>query len=96
MPGRLKSWSPRASTITLVVYMLVLAAGQFLHHDFACHENSRTHCPSCQIDQSAQKVDVGGPPLDVIDRFVGRIELRAATAVDAPFLSSFSDRAPPA
>jgi hypothetical protein len=96
MPGRLK-WSPRPSTIALVViYVLVLVAGQFLHHDFACHENSRTHCPFCQINQSAQKVDVGGPPLDDIDRLVGRVELRAAAGVDTPTLSSISDRAPPA
>jgi hypothetical protein len=92
MPVRLG----RSSTLAVViVYGLVLMAGPFLHHDFACHENSRTHCTSCQISQYAQKVDVGGTPVDAVPRIVGRIELRAAITVETPARSCISDRAPP-
>jgi hypothetical protein len=96
MPGS-EPRGPRPSTIAIVVvYALVLSAGSFLHHDFACHQNSRTHCTFCLTNQSAQKVEISGPPLDAIDRLVGRVELQAATADERTFLSSLSDRAPPA
>jgi len=96
MPGSEPRGARPAAIAIVVVYALVLSAGSFLHHDFACHQNSRTHCTACQINQSAQKVDAGVPPLDAIDRLIGRVELQAATAADKPLLSSISDRAPPA
>ena len=97
MPGRVTSRGPRCSIVALmVVYGLVVFAGSFLDHDFACHQNSRTHCPFCHISQGGQKVDIGGSGLETPRRVVGRIELQAAFAVRTPAASGISDRAPPA
>ena len=56
---------------------VIMSAGAFLHHDFDCHQNSRTHCPSCQLTQHAQKTEAGGAPLDAPRGLVGQIEWRS-------------------
>jgi hypothetical protein len=86
----------RSTLAVLVLYGLVLFAASFLHHDFACHQNSRTHCPACSVSQYAQKAESNGAPLDVLDVVAGRIELRSPAGVDTPVLLFISDRAPPA
>ena len=98
MPGRLRGDQRRSQpTVAFVaMYAVVMLASGFLHHDFACHRNSPTHCTSCLTNQSAQKVDVSAAPLDAIDRLIGKVELRSAFVVDRPLLTSVSDRAPPA
>jgi hypothetical protein len=97
MPGRPEPRRPHPSTIALiVVYMLVLAAGSFQHHDFTCHENSRTHCTACQTNQAAQKVEVSGAPADVIQRVAGRLEPSASHIVETLTSCRISDRSPPA
>jgi hypothetical protein len=97
MPGRPAPRGARPSTLAVIaLYALIMSAGAFLHHDFACHQNSRTHCPSCQLTQHAQKTEAGGAPLDAPRCLVGRIELRSDFSAELPAVSSISDRAPPA
>jgi hypothetical protein len=97
MPGRPELAGRHPSTIALiVVYVLVLAAGSFQHHDFACHENSRTHCTACQTNQAAQKVEVSSAPADVIQRLAGRLEPSASHVVETLTSCRISDRSPPA
>ena len=86
----------RFRALIVLLYVVVLASSAFFHHDFACRQDSRTHCIACTVSQAAQKSDSGGAPLDAIHRFAGRIELRALVSVDSPALVSISDRAPPA
>jgi hypothetical protein len=80
----------------VVLYAFVVAASAFFHHDFACRQDSRTHCISCSVSQDAQRVESHGGPVDAIQQVAGRVELRNHSAVNIPALTSLSDRAPPA
>lgn len=80
----------------LVLYGLVVVSGPFLHHDFACHARSRTHCTTCTFNLTAKGIhdaatvqpirlpEVGSPS--------GRVALRLASA---PLIVQ-NDRSPPA
>jgi hypothetical protein len=85
-----------SSTFAIVVfYALILSAGSFLHHDFACHENSRTHCPSCQMNH-AQSAGLEDAPVQVVQQPIGQIELSELLPLSVSALTIESDRAPPA
>jgi hypothetical protein len=86
----------RSRMAVVILYAFVFAASAFFHHDFACHQSSRTHCTSCTVSQSAQKADSHGAPLAALDRVFARVELRASVSADTPALDFRSDRAPPA
>lgn len=80
----------------VVMYGFVMMASDYLHHDFACHAQSRTHCNACSASQSAQESDAGGTSVTAINSLVGRVEIQMARAVHTPAPSCISDRAPPA
>jgi hypothetical protein len=86
----------RSIAAVVFLYAFVFAASAFFHHDFACHQNSRTHCTSCNVSQYAQKADSHGAPLDTLHRVSWRVELLASVGVSTPALVFISDRAPPA
>lgn len=44
-----------------LLYVFVLLGSAFLHHDFDCHEKSRTHCTSCVFSQAAAGVAAEAP-----------------------------------
>ena len=97
MAGSIGPWSTNRCRVAVVaLYVFVVAAAAFFHHDFACRQDSRTHCISCSVSQDAQRVESHGGPLDAIQRMAGRVELRAHAGIDVPSLSVLSDRAPPA
>jgi hypothetical protein len=96
MPGTPLSRGRHRSTVAVVLlYGLVVFGASFLHHDFACHQNSRTHCTACSVSQYAQKSESHGVPLDAMQHVSGRVELRAPVTVATPVLVFISDRAPP-
>ena len=80
----------------VVLYAFVIAASAFFHNDFACRQDSRTHCIACSVSQDAQRVESHGGPLDGIQPLAGRVELRTHVSIDIPSITSLSDRAPPA
>jgi hypothetical protein len=84
----------RLAVVTL--YVFVVAASAFFHHDFTCRQDSRTHCIACSVSHDAQRVEAHGGPLDTLQPMAGRVELRTHASVDIPSLSLVSDRAPPA
>jgi hypothetical protein len=45
-----------------LLYVFVLLGSAFLHHDFACHEKSRTHCTSCVFSQLSAGIQAEAPP----------------------------------
>ena len=45
-----------------LLYVFVLLGSAFLHHDFACHEKSRTHCTSCVFSQLSAGIQAESPP----------------------------------
>ena len=97
MPGRRRSRRSLQATLAIVVlYGAVLLLGPALHHDFACHQSSRTHCLSCLSSPSAPNQDVHGIPVDQLHRVAERIEMLASVHVQTPALSALSDRSPPA
>jgi hypothetical protein len=96
MPGRSEHRTSRFSFLAVaVVYGVVLAASAFLHHDFACHENSRTHCPSCQLSQHAQKVEVSAAVVESVLRPAGRLEAYTAHPIETLAPPRLAGRSPP-
>jgi hypothetical protein len=93
-----KVGSRRALLPTLlagVIYAAVLLVTPGLHHDFACHQNSRTHCTSCLTSQTAPNVDVCPVPAGAMAAFAGHPESGLAVAIQSPALFSDSGRSPP-
>jgi hypothetical protein len=62
-----------------LLYVFVLLGSAFLHHDFDCHEKSRTHCTSCVFSQAAAGVAAEAPAVVAPELhttpFVGSIEI---------------------
>jgi hypothetical protein len=60
----------------LVAYSLLVVGSAVLHHDFACHQTSRTHCAACTWSQIASGIEAGCPTgtwtLPPADRLDGR------------------------
>ena len=79
-----------------MVYGLVMLTSAFLHHDFTCHENSRTHCPACQVVQHAQKVEASAAVVEAVLRPAGRIEASLIRPLDTLALPHLPGRSPPA
>jgi hypothetical protein len=97
MAGPSRSRSSLAATLAAVAcYAAVLLMSPSLHHDFACHQSSRTHCTSCLTSQTAPNVDICPAPPDALDAIAGRIETRAFLDCLTPALFSDSGRSPPA
>ena len=97
MPGWPASRRVQGSAVAvLVVYALVMSAAAFFHDDIAGHENSRTHCAACQIQQLAQDVEASSAPADVSHHLAGRLEPRASHVADTLIAAQLSGRSPPA
>jgi hypothetical protein len=80
----------------VAIYTGVLLLTPGLHHDFACHQNSRTHCTSCLSSQSAPNVDILTVPGCVPQQFSTHIEAVRRVVVESQPRFSDSGRAPPA
>jgi hypothetical protein len=78
------------------MFGVVLTLTPGLHHDFACHQNSRTHCNSCLNSQSAPHVDICAAPIAATTDLLGNVEMRASAFVQTSTRFSESGRSPPA
>ena len=97
MPGTIGARRSNRFLLTVVVlYAFVLAASAFFHRDFACRQDSRTHCIACSVSQDAQRVESHGGPVDAIRQAAGRVVIRTHVRIDTLSLTLLSDRAPPA
>jgi hypothetical protein len=80
----------------LILYGVVLAVSPALHHDFACHLKTPTHCDACHASpvapQPAAPIDVVQP---VITASTNVESWREAPTLEPALLRS-SGRAPPA
>jgi hypothetical protein len=78
-----------------LLYAFVLLGSAFLHHDFDCHEKSRTHCTSCIYSQAvtgvAAETSAPRPPTLEITN-VDRHAVRLTSTTPVAFAA---DRAPP-
>jgi len=96
MFGRLgrRDWIPVALTVAFYVAVLLVAPSQ--HHDFACHQDSRTHCTSCISSQTAPSVSVSAVPIGEMAVLAGEVVARVGAIVQIIALLSDSGRSPPA
>jgi hypothetical protein len=93
-----KAGSRRAlssALLTGVIYAALLLVTPGLHHDFACHQKSRTHCTSCLSSQAAPNVDVCPAPVGAMAGLAGQLESRLAIPIESPALFSELGRSPP-
>ena len=49
----------RAWLLVLGLYALVSIVAPLLHHDFACHLQSRPHCDACTANPVASRIEGG-------------------------------------
>jgi hypothetical protein len=97
MPG---SSSPRrlhrSILAVVILYTFVFAVSAFLHHDFDCHQNSRTHCTACQSSQQAQQVEVGAAGVEAVLQLAGHLEASTAHPIETLASPRLAGRSPPA
>jgi hypothetical protein len=96
MPAFARARTVRVRALAVVgLYALLVMSAPLLHHDFACHQKSPTHCVACVSSPSAPRATaqvVVAPALSELGRVVeaGRRQFR-----ERPLLS-LPGRAPPA
>jgi hypothetical protein len=86
---------PLLAALLAVMFGVVLTAAPGLHHDFACHQNSRTHCNSCLSSQSAPNVDICATPIGAAANLSGKVEMRPSAELHTPTRFFDSGRSPP-
>lgn len=96
MTALVRARSLRTRTLAVLgLYALLVISAPVLHHDFACHQKSPTHCVACVSSPSAPRATatvVVAPTLSELGRVVeeGRRQFRARPLLALP------GRAPPA
>lgn len=86
----------RARALAVVgLYALLVMSAPLLHHDFACHQKSSTHCVACVSSPSAPRATakvVIAPVLSELGRVMdaGRQQFRERSLMSLP------GRSPPA
>jgi hypothetical protein len=96
MVGKAGSRRALLSALLAVMFGVVLTVTPGLHHDFACHQNSRTHCNSCLGSQSAPHIDICTTPFRAATDLSGKVEMRASAELLTPTRFYDSGRSPPA
>jgi hypothetical protein len=83
------------AVVALAFYTVLSAGAAASHHDFACHQKSRTHCSSCALAQYASGVEAketGALPAASSHRLDGTPEVY----VDLLVAPRTTGRSPPA
>jgi hypothetical protein len=80
---------------SLALYLGVIMAAPSLHHDFACHQNSPTHCSACMASQLADHTGDQTVRLAGMFRDVGEVAAIQRVAVDTPLVAATTGRSPP-
>ena len=77
------------------LYLLVLAAGPALHHDFVCHQRAPGHCQACVAQASALRTPegIGLSSLRLAD--AGPIEVKVEREPKHPVAFPSPGRSPP-
>lgn len=77
------------------LYLFVVLGSAFLHHDFDCHEKSRTHCTSCVFSQTAAGVAAEAPAVVAPELHTTPVVRSIEIARSASRLLDRTGRAPP-
>ncbi|MBI1876549.1 MAG: hypothetical protein HYZ58_01740 [Acidobacteria bacterium] len=81
--------------LVLGTFVLVLLTGPFLHHDFACHQKSSTHCTSCMSSPFAAGVEHSWALTPLQLPLVGPLHRESVQAAGALIASQLPGRSPP-
>lgn len=83
------------ASLVLGSFVLVLLSGPFLHHDFACHQKSPTHCTSCLSSPFAAGVEHSWALTPLQLPVVGQLHRAAVQAAGALIAAQLPGRSPP-
>jgi hypothetical protein len=89
--GRSRGWV----LAVVALYGVLLMAAPALHHDFACHQKSPTHCGSCTASPSAPQASTG-PVIATALRVLGHVAVDGPAGLSAGPAPTQLGRAPPA
>jgi hypothetical protein len=81
--------------LVLGSFVLVLLSGPFLHHDFACHQKSPTHCTSCISSPFATGVEHSRALTPLQLPVVGQLHCESVQAAGALIAAQLPGRSPP-
>lgn len=91
--GRWLGWG---AVLLLSLFVAALSVGELLHHDFACHLKSPTHCTACASAPAASLSHTPGPgAADVQPPRGGTSSEAVATPRDHCASLTCAGRAPP-
>ena len=76
-------------------FLLVLLTGPFLHHDFACHQKSPTHCTSCMTSPFAAGVEAAATPDTSPLAVTGQLHHELVRSAGALIAAQLPGRSPP-
>lgn len=93
--GRLRGFR-LCVTLALGLYAAAVAASPLLHHDFACHLTSPTHCTACAASPVAPRASEAPPPVTTGLPQSGRVEAPGQQACPPESPRRIPARAPPA
>jgi hypothetical protein len=86
-----------ALAIVVGLYLLALRAEPLLHHGFACHANTPTHCTACALQMTSSGVEDDSPIRGVILLpEAGKLLPDSRPRESRPLVTRTNDRSPPA
>jgi hypothetical protein len=89
---RHRAWALAA----LALYVVVLLATPFLHHDLTCHLKSPAHCVACVANPLASKIETGIDWTAAVLHRAGRVEALQLAAGSLNVTPPSPGRSPPA
>jgi hypothetical protein len=95
LPIHARPWRRRAIQLVLLTYACVVLILPSLHHDFACHQNSRSHCASCVLSQPGADPAAAQPPGTWSLPDAGRMKSASDAHWGVLFCTAQAGRSPP-
>jgi hypothetical protein len=96
MTANVRNRPLRVRTLAVVgLYALLVMSAPVLHHDFACHQKSPTHCVSCVSNPSAPRATATVVVATALSEVGAVVEAGRRQFHERPLLT-LRGRAPPA
>ena len=81
--------------MALLAYAVLIVGSAVLHHDFACHQTSRTHCTACSWTQITSSIQSDNPAGTSHLPQAGDLHVAPVVHADTLLSSHSSGRSPP-
>jgi hypothetical protein len=85
----------RAAVVSFGLYALVILWSPVLHHDFACHLKSPTHCTACTASPAAPRIEQSPTLLVRLPLTAQRTQALAEKSAAKVSLPRLPGRSPP-